>query len=155
MTRRLIPLFLVVSLPLQAGVYKWHSADGAVHYSDVPHTGAVEIVFPKERPVTQQDLVEGNYTLFTIGAPANELIVRSAKGEVAVAIRITPALQEGHAIRYFVDGRALTKDFKVGRLTLKNITMGSHNLKAQIIDGNGNTVKTTPMVRFHMRQAAL
>ncbi len=155
MTRSLIPLLLVVSLPLQAGVYKWQSADGAVHYSDVPHTGAVEMLLPKEAPVTQQNQAGSAYTLFEIEAPANELTVRSAKGEVAVAIGITPTLQEDHLIRYFVDGRALTEDFNVNHLTLKNITVGSHNLKAQIIDGNGNTIKTTSAVRFHMRQAAL
>ncbi len=112
------------------------------------------MLLPKETPVTQSQTGSA-YTLFEIEAPANELTVRSAKGEVAVAIGIAPALQEGHVIRYFVDGRALTEDFKASHLTLKNITVGSHNLKAQIIDGDGNTLKTTSAVRFHMRQAAL
>ncbi len=155
MTRYLTSLLLLISLPLQASIYKWQSADGAIHYSDVPHVGAVEMAFPKGVSVTQPSQAEGDYTLFEIEVPANDLTIYSAKGEVVIAISITPKLQESHAIRYFVDGRALAEDFKVGRLTLKNVTVGSHNLKAQIIDGSGNTVKTTSMVRFHIRQAAL
>jgi hypothetical protein len=155
MTLRLLPLLLVVALPLQAGAYKWYSADGSVHYSDTPHKGAVEITLVKEAPVEQQDQGEGNYSQFEIELPTNEQTLRDAKGEVAVTIIMTPALQEGDVIRYFIDGKALGDDFKSTRITLKNIVIGSHGLKAQIIDSNGNTVKMTPSVRFHMRQAAL
>ncbi|MCF6281105.1 MAG: DUF4124 domain-containing protein [Candidatus Polarisedimenticolaceae bacterium] len=155
MTLRLIPLLLVVALPLQAGVYKWNSDDGVVHYSDVPHKGAVEMVMPAMEPAAQQDQAEDGYTLFEIEVPTNEQTFRGVKGEVPVALSITPALQEGHVIRYFVDGRALTEDLKSSRITLKSITMGSHSLKAQIIDDGGNTIKISSAVRFHLRQAGL
>jgi len=146
---------LVIALPLQAGVYKWYSADGVAHYSDVPHKGAVEVVLSKEAPASSQDQVEGEYTLFEIESPTNEQTIRSTKGEVPVTVVISPALQEGHAIRYFVDGKALTEDLKATRITVQNITMGSHSLMAQIIDSSSNTIKVTSSIRFHIRKAAL
>jgi hypothetical protein len=153
--RFLIPLLLSAALPLQAGVYKWYSNDGTVHYSDVPHSGAVEMVLPTDLPVLQDDGVQGDYSQFEIETPVNDATLRDTKGHVSVVLIISPALQEGHSIRYFVDGKALTADFKTSQISLQNVTKGSHSLMAQVIDGSGNTIRSSSTIRFHLRKAAL
>ncbi len=153
--RFLIPLLLSAALPLQAGIYKWYSDDGTVHYTDVPHSGAVEMVLPNGSPTPQDGESEGDYTQFEIETPTNEETLRDAKGHISVALIISPALQEGHSIRYFVNGQALAEDLKASRITLQNLSMGSHTLMAQVIDGSGNTLKSSSTIRFHLRKAAL
>lgn len=155
MIRWITSFLFIVALPLQAGVYKWQSEDGTIHYSDSPKPGAEELVLPKTAPASQQDQTKGDYTLFEIETPSNEQTLRGADGQVSVGLSINPALQEGHKIRYIVDGKALDEDLEQTHITLQNLSMGSHSLQAQVIDNSGNSVKATLSVRFHLRQAGL
>ena len=155
MIRWLIPFLFVTVLPLQAGVFKWQSEDGIVHYSDTPQPGAEELQLHNAGSTAQQAQAEGAYSLFEIESPSNEQTLRSADGQVSVGLSLNPALQEGHKIRYLVDGKALDEDLQLLHISLKNVTFGSHNIQAQIVDSAGNSVISTSSVRFHLRQPGI
>ena len=153
MTRWLIPL-LLIAFPLQAAVFKWQSEDGTVHYSDTPQPGAEELQLQESKPTSSPEQAEGEYLLFEIESPANEQTFRSAEGQVSVNLSLNPSLQEGHKIRFIVDGKTMEEELQLTQILLQNVTLGSHTLQAQVVDSDGNAIKSTAIVRFHLRQLA-
>ena len=88
-------------------------------------------------------------------APEQNQTLRSDVGEVHVSMLLEPALQEGHRINLSVDGIPLEAPDISTQLILRDVTRGSHAIQASIVDGEGTTVISTPVVNFHMRKAAL
>ena len=154
-----------------AEVWKWVDAKGVTHYSDQPIPGAIKIEVragnisearsaqplsnePNSQSQAQTQTVA--YGNLQIVRPANDQSIINTGGEVAVEIRIAPALQATHTLNLYLDGKLVTgfpRNATVYALTA--VPRGTHNLTAVVADASGNTIQEAPPVVFNVRQESI
>jgi hypothetical protein len=158
----LISLFM--ALPLFArDVYKYISEDGEVIYSERYHHEAERIrVTDKKKSAAPPDELNdearaaaGEYATFSIVQPSDDETIRNAEGTVSVGMSLTPKLAEGHVIHLYVDGTKLDSDIKQTQLILQQLSRGTHSLQARIVNSEGNSLKESNSITFHLRQPAV
>jgi hypothetical protein len=155
-------LFLILLLPMIAdsGVYKWIGPDGQVQYSDRPAEGAERIAItggartndnvPRHEKDTVTEL--GPYTAFEILSPENNATIRDADGNVPVGILIEPSLVTGHRLRIEIDGQPVPGGVAGAQILLRGVGVGTHSIRASVIDELEVPVANTPAVVFHLRK---
>ncbi|MCU7920097.1 MAG: DUF4124 domain-containing protein [Candidatus Thiodiazotropha sp. (ex Epidulcina cf. delphinae)] len=156
-------LLLLTALPLLArDVYKWISEDGEVIYTERYHPDAERIKVTDKKKSSAVSLTDesesaaaGEYASFEIVQPANDETVRNADGSVPVGLSLSPALASGHIIHLYVDGAKLDSDITRTQLILQQLSRGTHTLQAKIVDSQGEPLKDSNSVTFHIRQAAV
>jgi hypothetical protein len=157
----LLPLLVQ---PLYArDVYKWTTPDGEVIYSENYQPGADKIRVPDAKKKSSLKLDElnkesdaaaaGDYLQFDIVQPANDETIRNAENSVSVGLSLSPPLFQGHVIYLYVDGSKMESEIRTTQLVLQQLSRGTHTIKAEIIDDEGNTVKQSGTTTFHLRQA--
>jgi hypothetical protein len=172
--RTALMLLVLLAAPAFAAqtVWKWVDENGVTHYSDQPIPGAqrVEIstgsradslnaTSSSQRPSATSQSSEpsvAGYRNFEIWKPGDQETVPNTGGVVDVRLRYEPALQPGHSVYVYLDGR-LVPDFPPTGLeyTLRDVPRGSHTLIAVIQDGRGKRIQETPQVRFTVRQESV
>jgi hypothetical protein len=164
----LIFLLLAVALsPIHAKVYKWTDEKGEVQYSDKPHAGAELVKIPKastiplpagaaEEPLGAGTAAsDGTYETFSIAEPENGQTIRSNEGVITLSFFLQPALQEGHKIILFLDGQRMKGEHSSTRLSIRQVERGTHTLKADLLDSEGNVLASTKSVVIHLRKEAI
>ncbi|MES9862710.1 MAG: DUF4124 domain-containing protein [Candidatus Thiodiazotropha sp. LLP2] len=162
----IILLILLLSQPLMArDVYKWVTEDGEIIYSESYQPGAERIRVRDDKKKSTLKLenldkeseaaATGEYINFDIVQPGSDETIRNAEGSVSVGLSISPPLFSGHTIQLYVDGKKLDSKITTTQLVLQQLSRGTHSLKAEIIDGEGNKVRETGSTTFHLRQAAV
>ncbi len=167
------PLFAFLALALGAAdVYRWTDADGQAHYTDRPEPGAERVtidVGPRaSRPAggaspssNTQAPDDGtgpavfSYQSLTITTPAQEQVLWNIEGQLDVAAVVQPALQSGHALQFYLDGRMAQADLGSTRTQYLEVFRGEHSLRVEVVDAVGKTLITSPTSRFFVRQSAL
>lgn len=157
--------FALLTLCANAAVYKRVDKQGNVYYSDKPVTGAEKIKLPPPgtysspqiSPVpapptrTQRRLQSKQIaTRFIIAAPRDQQTLRSAQGNIKIAINIQPALRKTNKIRLLLDGKS-QGDFNSTTITLKEVDRGAHKIEALLIDSKNRVIanSNTVTVFFH------
>lgn len=168
MRTALIVLALLAAPAFSAGtVWKWVDDKGVTHYSDQPGPGAQRVEVssgsrsdpvnsrPSYSPGTPNQPTAEAYRNFEILTPSNQETIANTGGAVNVRIRFEPALQDGHSLFLYLDGRRLD-EFPPTALdyTLQNIPRGSHTLTAIIQDYRGTRIQTAE-VAFTVRQESV
>lgn len=167
---------LIVALSLLPGlalavICKTVDADGVVGYTDVPAAECAQpIKLPDysryaPRPIQPQRPANAEatgsavrverYRSLGIVQPAAGATVRSNEGRVPVSLALQPALQQGHAIRLLLDGRAIGGSFDSLAIELAGIDRGTHSLQAGVIDASGRPLIESAAVRFTLRKIGL
>lgn len=149
-----------------ADVWKWVDAKGVTHYSDQPVPGATKVEVRagnvsesrSAEPVSEPDepaQTVASYTLEIIQPQNGQSVVNTA-GQVNVAIRVQPSLNEVHRVSLYLDGRLVT-GFPRNTLmyTLNEVPRGTHNVNAVVTDQTGKTLKESPLVEFTVRQESV
>ncbi len=172
MRKLLIVVGLLLTLTAAAGVYKWTDANGKVHYSDRPVEQGELLRLPGgqapsqggaaatagDQPADGQEppetAGEDGYRLFSFASPEDNQTFRNDAGEVQIGLLLDPSLRNGHQLRLVVDGTPVKGQFASTQLMLRDVTRGTHSLRAEIIDADGVLMGATPEIRFHMRRAA-
>ncbi|MBV2092617.1 MAG: DUF4124 domain-containing protein [Candidatus Thiodiazotropha sp. (ex Ctena orbiculata)] len=165
---RILILLLLpfIVLPLHArDVYKWITPEGEVVYSENYQPGADTIRVQDKKRSTSLKVDEldkeadaaasGDYLQFDIVQPSNDETIRSDENSVSVGLSISPPLFDGHAIHLYVDGKKLDSEIKTTQLVLQQLSRGTHTIKAEIVDAEGELVKQSGSTTFHLRQAAV
>lgn len=171
MSRLLITILSCLPLLVSAGdFYKWTDAKGVVHYTDKPRQDAEVLTLPDEPPAPQaaayssqgsdtedgEDVGTGTgYSKFSIASPEQNETIRSNEGIVNFSFFITPALDAGHKIAVTLDGQKLKDKLSSTQFSLKDLQRGSHTLKADIVDDQGQTLASTNAVSFHLRKHSI
>ena len=161
-------LFLVSISLAETKIYKKVDKDGNVTYTDQkPSENAKEVELtsltivessPVEKPIYNKTRVEEKpvkenfFANFKITQPSQEQTVSNTGGALNVAVSINGELPKNYGIKFFVD----SSEYPIvnsNSTTIDNIIRGEHQVYAQAINLNSNTViKTTPKVTFFMRQ---
>jgi hypothetical protein len=163
-------LFCLLSASLSAalaGVYKSIGPDGRVEYTDRPVAGAQPLStggspLEAERtdsagprvaaPTDAATPALGPYAAFEILLPEPNATVRNDTGDVQVSLIIEPALLPEHQIRLLIDNQPIAGVVPSTQVVLKEVTLGTHTLQAQITDGRSGQVASTNPVTFHLRK---
>ncbi|WP_298440770.1 DUF4124 domain-containing protein [uncultured Ferrimonas sp.] len=147
-------LLLLLALPASAEIYKWVDANGKVHYSDKPVSGA-EAVVPKESSTVslparnhppappRQDPIRQPYQI-DFSAPSDNATVRNNSGQLALTIALEPELARQHKVQLLLDGKPVRTLGSGGSFALDNLDRGEHQLQAQVIDKNGKVLASSP-----------
>jgi len=159
---------LVAAMALADGAYTWTDEDGVVHYSDVPREGADVIDLSEYskntgaritpvRPAASSNGDEAEYAplkfkyeSISIAAPGAEETLWNIEGSLSVSVSVNPALQSGHQLRAYFDGKPRT----VGgtSFTIDEVFRGVHNLQVEVIDETGKLMIRSRTNRFYVQQ---
>ncbi len=172
-TKAVLFTFCAFLTPLaSAAIYKIVDADGNVSYTDVAPTEEeaksattveMNLVNTFKDPVATQPSTSSSgtdrpssdtYETLEIVAPADSTSVRANAGNVTVRVRLEPALQPGHHVRFFLDGKPVGT-VAATDLTLQNVDRGEHTVAAVVIDSQGNPVQDSRTTRFTLQRVAL
>lgn len=152
-------------------LYKLVKPSGEVIYSDQPMPGAKEIeapsggtnvVAPVETPQFRAfdpgRKPKGNgaqpYTSFEITSPANDTTMwAEASGDVTVTASLSPGLRSNHSLFFMFDGNPYEREDLT--ITFQNVDRGSHVIRAEIRDQNGQVVQSTPDVTIHVKRPTI
>lgn len=186
MRKILLTIFFIAPLLLTqhiyADIYRSVDSNGVITFSDQPSGNAETVILTKENvaiePEEQKKLNTDNtnastvdqngketkhvpYTRFVITSPKDQDTFQNAT-EVPVTVDMTPALQKGDKIQYFLDGIAVSEQitstsFSIPKLIgIKDILeRGTHTLTASIFDANGDIVSTTPPITIFLHYASI
>lgn len=183
MLKRLITasLALLATGAVFAQAYKWVDADGVVHFSDRPHPGAERIYLPQSRTTPRPtntppaassrtnaasaaassasttDAAEPetpfSYESITIASPGEEETLWNIEGVLSVTVTVQPALQDGHRLRAYFDGRP--QDVSGTSFQLQEVWRGAHNLQVEVLDQTGQLMIRSLPNRFYVQQNAI
>jgi hypothetical protein len=169
-TALLLLAFLAVPALAAQTVWKWVDDRGVTHYSDRPVPGATRVEIassnrsdanntPALAPssaTSQQEPAGPAYRNFEIWKPAEGESIINTGGQVTVNVRVDPALQAGHSLYLYLDGR-LVQGFapNASSYELKEVSRGMHRVIAVIDDRRGERVQETSPVTFSVRQESI
>ena len=159
-----------------AEIYRSVDANGTVVYSDQPLPKSEVISLPSVNIATQSNTQNTNastdstnvtlkkkvkYTKFKISSPTDQETFQNAT-EIAVTISISPSLQNGDKIQYFLDGKAVSEpidsaSYSIPKIkgTQEVIARGTHSITASILDEQGQVIKTTSPVVIYTHYVTL
>lgn len=159
-------------LPVQAEIYRWVDESGNVVFSDESQPGAEKIELPPSMTYTpvesetdnilklspdeeEVDLDVPDYEI-RIVAPANDESIWVNNGDVTVSMIIEPELdaERGDKIVLELDGQPVAESLASTTFQLKNLSRGTHNLTAMVVDSNGMTLARTGELIFHLHRAS-
>lgn len=161
-----LSFLLLITLPVQAEIYRSVDEQGNVIYSDqelpnselipTPTDNAIPMPKPEAKPAAE-DIVDkpaSAYQSFSIASPANNAVIRDNAGSITVNLSITPALKVGDYIRLYVDNALVMPRLTSSSTQLSNLTRGSHSLKAELVSSTGQSLRNTS-VRFHLKRISV
>jgi hypothetical protein len=170
MYRFLFFILSILSYPVSAVICKTINEQGNVSYADVPAGQCQnQVTLPElstyaprplaettapanDRAGTNGDAFAG-YTEFLIQQPEQNGTVRNNEGTVPVLVVLEPRLQEDHQLRLVLDGIPVAPPFRTLSATLSGVDRGSHSLQVEVLDGNGNILRSAGPVSFTVHQA--
>ncbi len=161
---------LVINHIASAEIYEWRGKDGSIHFTDTPHKGAKKIdlpepqtysdpskkaVTPKYQNYTPADKKKEEdakkYESIEISSPKQDATIRNNTGNVTVTVSLTPGLKDSHSIQVSLDGKTIGEPQKNTSFVLQNVYRGTHTVKANVLNQQGNVVGTSS-VTFHMHR---
>lgn len=158
-------LLILLTVTVQAQIYKWTDAQGNVHFSDKPHQGAEQIELPEvqtfsppARPQTQDDSqqqAEDESDLeqeIIITQPENQATIRNNQGLVTVSVEVKPALQAGEQLQMIFDGQKLGAPQTMPNFIINNVYRGSHTIAIERLDADGKVVMTSKSITIFMHR---
>ncbi len=168
---KLFLILLLLSLGAQAAgaTYRWVDESGQVHYSDRPREGAVKVELggaqtytqPKApartaAPTSPDAAPASRYASLRIVKPGPEESYRNIGGQLPVTLSLNPNLSPAHSLRVYYDGSQV-RDWPASQLsfTLTDVYRGEHNLRAVVVDAQGNELVTSELVTFFVHQTSI
>ena len=167
-------LFIAASILLATGTvlaqaYRWVDEDGIVHFSDRPAPGAEQIELPRDTRTAAQRRVAAaatapaqsareqqaqapsfKYESLAIDSPEAEQTLWNIEGVLDVSLALRPALQEGHQVRVYFDGKR--QSVNSASFQIQEVYRGVHNLQAEVVDAKGKLMIRSVTNRFYVQQ---
>ena len=155
--------------PANAAVYRTVDEEGNVVFTDVPpkndpaaarvevspvNTASLGTVASAQPEENAEEVDSFAYELAEVVSPRDDEAVRGNVGDVQVDINIYPALQGEHEVRVVLDGMAVQGGRETSYL-LDNVDRGTHTLRVEIIDADGNMLFAGRPSTFHLQRYAI
>jgi hypothetical protein len=158
---RTLLLFAVLTAQVHAQVYRTIDKEGNVTYSDQATEGAVEVEVKELETIKALDTdqiaplrpaspdEQELYTGLRITSPQNDEAIRDNTGNLVISVAVTPRLLPAHKLILYLDGA----EYAAGEATsfqLQNIDRGTHQVRAAVVDENGQETINSDTINFHM-----
>lgn len=170
-------ILLITSLVLvsvgfaETKIYKKVDKDGNITYTDQkPHEGAKEADLPgltivESSPVTNKERSQYGkgiekpdddsvnlFSSFKITSPSFEQTIINSGGVLNTSVAVNGKLPKKYGIKFFVNSTP-SPIINSTNFSFNNIIRGEHEVYAQAINiANNKVIKTTPKIKFFMRQ---
>lgn len=150
-------------------VYEWKDANGVTHYSDQPQPGARKIILngaPSSSPAAPPAgsspgssakpaaASQVQYQSVEILTPADETSYFEPDAEIAVRVRVEPALDSEDRLVTYLDNKQLG-DVNQTEHRISGLDRGAHILQVAIYGFDGKEKIRSDKVTFHMKQPAV
>ena len=157
-------LLLLVSVSVNAEIYKGVDAEGNVTFSDKETPDAELIPMPSPNTVKMPEALprarvaeeekSTTYESFKIVKPKTNATVRDSNGNIDVTMELTPALdtEAGHRIDIYVNGKPVIKGSSALSAQLTNINRGSTGVKAFVKNKKNKTLISSNKVIVHLKR---
>jgi hypothetical protein len=126
---------------------------------DMPRVNTQPAVTPPKKAETDQgdstDSEAIEYESLRIVQPGHNDTIPPGQLDVVVQVKSQPALQDGHRLQILMDGKIASTKASTTSVVLSDLVRGSHVLKAQIIDADGQVKKTSKAVTIHVKRASV
>ena len=157
--RLLIILLLLVSQLAQSEIYKTRDKQGNVVFTDKPNSDNAEKIelreinsMPRAAPLPESTAVTGynstpadvQYKINILSPKAN-VTIPPGQRDLAIAISLSPDLEQNHLLVYFMNGEML-EETRASSILVKDAPRGSHTLVVEAIDQNGRSLGTSAPV---------
>ena len=156
--RSLLVIIVLLAQMAAADVYKTVDKDGNIKYTDNPQTdkaekvelreintvpGAQSEALPQSVPVDSfaSQQAAFSYQLGII-SPRSDVTIPVGQRDLAIAVNLTPVLQQGHLLVYFMNGELL-EETTMNNIIVKDVPRGTHTLVVEVIDQNGQSLGTS------------
>lgn len=108
----------------------------------------------ESKPVAQATTAPAvSYERFVVKSPKKGAVIRANNGNVLVKFDLKPALQDGHGLVVYLDGKQVASGAATV-FSLKALDRGEHSLFAVVHNQNNNVLKNTPTVQFSVLRAS-
>ncbi len=172
MRTALFSLLLILSVPALAQIYKYTDDKGNTVFTNQPPDGvAVDEVklppantvniktpeLPPPLPDDTQSERQQPYRSLAIGGIPDEEALRANNGTFTVTAHLDPALQQGHQLRFLLDGIPQAPASRSTSLQLNNVDRGTHQLEVEVLAGEQvlqRTAETFTVQRVHTSSPA-
>lgn len=167
----LLLLLLSVANLAQAEVYTYTDAQGRQVFTDQPRKNAKRVPLPPSNNLNQTPLtvkkspatpvnpappkVVTHYDMLRILAPEPDGTVNQSSGELVVTVTSEPPLYDGDQYQILLDGNPAGTPGTSPVIMIKAVDRGLHQLAAEIIDRDGETVERTPPQKLNMQRISL
>ncbi|SHN05611.1 protein of unknown function [Pseudomonas asturiensis] len=154
MRQSLICLFLLISLPAMAQIYKYTDANGNTAFSNQPPNGiktevvelpplnSVETQAPARpvmntapQPASAQAQPQDAYTTLELTDLPTDEALRANSGSFIIGVKIQPRLQQNHRLQLLLDGNLYGQATNLPRFQVMNIDRGEHSFAVVVKDG--------------------
>ena len=149
----------------EAEVYKIVDSAGKVTYTDNPPAdeGADQLrlppinQFPKAKISAKESLPTdwpafAGYSMVDLVTPLNDSVVRYDQQNIIVQLVLSPELQAGHLVQYYLDGAAYGRPLAATSYAIGNLERGSHGVSARVVTPEGLTVANSRSVVVHVQR---
>lgn len=158
---------LLLSMQVQATVYKWVDKDGKIHYSDEPHPDAevVELTAktsnqialppPKFDASANNQVIENMAYQVNITSPEEEATVRDNNGDFEVTAIVTPEIKGRYLMALKLDGQVVNPPQVGGIFKLTNIDRGEHTIVVDAMTQSGKVFASSSPRKIFLHQAVM
>lgn len=155
MRTALFSLLLILATPALAQIYKYTDDKGNTVFTNQPPKGVEldEVKLPPANTVNirtpaapaplpnEQQGERQAYRSLMIGGIPDEAALRANNGSFVVSAQLEPALQQGHRVRFLLDGIPQADAGTATALQLNNIDRGTHLLTVEVLSSNGQVIQ--------------
>lgn len=151
-------------------VYRSVDEQGNVIFTDTPQPNAQEVTLPPLQSYTSPETNTGvsgtqrfknrlkqpaiQYSL-SIVSPQNEATIWDNEGNVLVVVTTNPPLDGQLQLEILVDGLKMSASGQRTSVQLTGLERGTHQIQAQLVDGNGGVVVTSEPVIIYIQKTSL
>lgn len=164
------------SVSLAADFYRWTDENGRTVFGDSPPESlqVERVILPtltvaerfstapvnplaasgdaKDATASASGLQSVNYESFKIISPEQGAALRANDGNVSIQFELKPALQAGHGLVVYLDGKQVGTS-RSPSLSLSGLDRGEHTVFAVVHDANNSILSNTERVTFSVLKA--
>jgi hypothetical protein len=168
MTKSLLLISFLITCVACLGetkVYKIVDPAGRVTYTDAPpaENGANQLQLPpiNQLPASKPTEISlsaadtevfAGYSVIDLVAPLDNSLIHYDQQNIVVQLALTPELQQGHYVQFYLDGGAYKKPVTATTYAIGDLQRGSHSVSARVVTAEGETVASSQSVRVHVQR---
>jgi hypothetical protein len=128
-------------------------AENSVDQLELPSINQLPASKPAEADIlSAEEAVFAGYSVVELVAPVDDSLVYYDQQNIIVQLALTPELQAGHFVQFYLDGVAYGRPVAAISYAVGNLQRGSHTVSARVVTAEGATVANSQSVIVHVQR---